>query len=717
MSRTADTVPPPAPQPTRAELIARIAASSKDAVVLAEMQRLGFWPADSSQPTIEAALITREAELMQTLQKLQAEWQQKGDPAAALKALHEERKAQARARREATAQRREHERHERALRWHEARRSAVLYLGAGVSGGLNEAPAATPVDHATSTRGLPGATPTGSTSSKAGQPGKARADANAPRPTRHDQLQRHGLPMIETPQALADAMGITVPELRFLCFHREVARTTHYRRFTLPKKSGGERTISAPMPRLKRAQYWVLDNLLAKVPCHAAAHGFLPGRSIVSNAAVHAGQSVVINLDLKDFFPSIRYPRIKGVFVGLGYSERIATLLALLCSENVSDELVVDGERFFVGHAARERVLPQGAPTSPMLTNILCRRLDRRLQGAAAKLGFAYTRYADDLSFSAPPDAAERTGRLLRQVHHILRDEGFTPHPAKQHVMRAGARQEVTGIVVNQQPAVARQQRRALRASLHRARTRGLAETTWQGQPATKDVLLGYAQFVAMVNARHGTTFLAQARALPSDMSGHGVAAAAASGAATAKENGAAAAASGIGRESATGNRAGTGTGSDSFRARAARGEAPLRAAGPWWQPVEAPAPVLQRTAGQVKEERLARLSDQREQRQSGTTAPGTSTAPSSRGDEAGRASARASGPGAGGLPPTPTQWLAVVLQFIFVVFLAAKTRSALVFALGTCWLGFRLMTRRFGWLGFLLPLAIAAALAVALQG
>ena len=195
------------------------------------------------------------------------------------------------------------------------------------------------------------------------------------------------------------------------------------------------------MPRLKRAQYWVLDQVLAKVPSHAAAHGFLPGRSIVTNATPHAGREVVINLDIQDFFPTITFPRIKGVFRGLGYDERVATMLALLCSENPCDELEVDGERFFVGGKGRDRVLPQGAPTSPMLTNVLCRRMDRRLQGIADKLGFAYTRYADDLTFSASGEGAGQVGTLLRQVRHVLKDEGFTPHPDKQRVMRAGSRQ------------------------------------------------------------------------------------------------------------------------------------------------------------------------------------------------------------------------------------------------------------------------------------
>jgi len=603
--------------PTRAELLARIQASSKDAVVLAEMQRLGFWPAGTSTPTLEAALIEREVELTKALDGLHAELRVKGDPEAALLAMRKERLAQSRERREATAQAREQRRFERAQRWHEARRTDAGYLGAGVSGGL-QAPA-------------------------------AEGPALAP-----------GLPALASPLALAQAMGIALSELKFLCFHREVARTTHYRRFTLPKKTGGERTISAPMPRLKRAQYWVLDNVLAKVPLHAAAHGFVPGRSIVTNAAPHTGKPVVINLDLKDFFPSVTYPRIKGVFRALGYGEHVSTTLALLCSENAADELEVDGERFFVGGKGRDRVLPQGAPTSPMLTNILCRRLDRRLQGLADQLGFTYTRYADDLTFSASPDGAEQVGRLLRRVHHVLRDEGFTPHPDKQRVMRASSRQEVTGIVVNEKPSVSRTERRRLRAALHTAQRKGLEAATWQGQPATRDTLVGYARFVQMVDARQGAAVLPRALALP--------------GAASARS-----------------------PFPVQFRHQAAKGDVPVLASGTWWHPAEPPAPTLALTAGQVKTARQERLNAERAARRADAEAATFGESSTEEGVQAEEDTPAE--------PQPPIRWWALAIQFLIVVRIAAGQKSALVLTLGIAWLVFSLVTRKTGWIRFVLAM------------
>lgn len=611
--------------PTRAELLARIAASSKDAAVLAEMQRLGYWPAGAEQPTIEAALIEREAELQRALNALQDELRVTTDPRAALQAMRTERMARVREQREARAQARERERYERALRWHAARQTEAGYLGEGLSGGLGP-----------------------------------ERDPEATRA----RLQAAGLPAVTTAAELAQAMGLSLAELKFLCFHREVARTTHYRRFALPKKTGGTRVISAPMPRLKRAQYWVLDNLLARVPVHAAAHGFMPGRSIVSNAAPHCGQDVVINLDLKDFFPSIHFPRIKGVFRGLGYGEAVASLLALLCSENVCDELSVDGERFFVGGSGRARVLPQGAPTSPMLTNVLCRKLDRRLAGLAAKLGFAYTRYADDLTFSATGEAAEHVGRLLRQVHHVLRDEGFTPHPDKQRVMRRGARQEVTGVVVNHQPSVSRQARRQLRAALHRARTQGLPAATWQGLPATRETLLGYARFVSMVNARQGQALLPQALALPGG--------------------------------------AVKGRGPDAFRARAAQGLAPVRPQGAWWEVVPPPAPQLALTAGQMKAARQQRLNTERAARDAARRPATAPAAPA-----AARRAASPSSPPSAARSEAAVPWKRYGWQLAAYALWALILGSLVFFFLALVWQSHSLKKRDLRWDRFGLGLVV----------
>lgn len=336
--------------------------------------------------------------------------------------------------------------------------------------------------------------------------------------------QDNALPTLANAGAVAEALGLSVSRLRWLVFHREVDSGTHYHRWHVPKRDGGLRLISAPKPQLKAAQYWISRNITEHLPVHGAAHGFVPGRSTVSNATVHAGAQVVIKLDLKDFYPTITQPRVKGLLRKAGYGEQVATVLSMLCTEAPREVVELRGKPSYV--ALGPRSLPQGAPTSPSITNALCLRLDRRMQGLAAKLGFRYSRYADDLTFSwHDPRAHAPVGKLLHRVDGIVTSEGFRVHPAKTRIMRSGRRQKVTGLVINgtgggtgvgtdanaiKVPAarVPRKLRRLLRAALHN-RARGKA-----GGPESLDRLQGYAAYVYMTDPSHGRPLLEQVAAL-----------------------------------------------------------------------------------------------------------------------------------------------------------------------------------------------------------
>lgn len=314
------------------------------------------------------------------------------------------------------------------------------------------------------------------------------------------------LPRLDNPAQLAQALGIDIPTLRWLTFHRDAARSLHYSRFTIPKRDGTPRPIWAPSPLLKSIQRWILLQIVERLPVHGAAHAFLPGRSVATNAAVHTNSAIVLQLDLRDFFPSVTLPRVKGVFRKAGYREQIATLLALLCTESPREEVEYDSRRYFV--ALGPRCLPQGAPTSPGITNTLCLRLDRRLAGLAAKLGWRYTRYADDLTFSLPVGhkGDARLGPLLGGIKRITADEGFEIHPEKTRVSRPGRRQKVTGLVVNgkEGPRVPRTTRRMLRAAIHNLK---------QGKPLrdgeSVETLVGYAAWIYMTRPEEGARYLA----------------------------------------------------------------------------------------------------------------------------------------------------------------------------------------------------------------
>jgi retron-type reverse transcriptase len=219
-----------------------------------------------------------------------------------------------------------------------------------------------------------------------------------------------------------------------------------------------------------------------------------------------------VSQDLADFFPSITFPRVRGLFESLGYSPAVATLLALICTEAPRSTVELEGRKYWV--ALRDRALPQGACTSPAISNLVARKLDRRLSGACQKLGFAYTRYADDLSFSAAT-ADANVGLLLARVRHIVQEEGFAINPKKGRVMRRKARQEVTGVVVNDKLGAGRNEIRQLRAILHNAKKTGLAAQNRGEHPHFEAWLRGKIGYIMMIDRRKGSELSAALAACP----------------------------------------------------------------------------------------------------------------------------------------------------------------------------------------------------------
>ncbi|WP_437768507.1 reverse transcriptase family protein [Sorangium sp. So ce281] len=327
-----------------------------------------------------------------------------------------------------------------------------------------------------------------------------------------ESLAQRGLPVLSTPADLAAALGVAVPRLRWLCFHGEAVERPHYVYFDVPKRSGGTRQLAAPHASLAAAQAWVLREILEKLPVEEPAHGFVKGRSTVTNARPHTRRDVVVNLDLSDFFPTITFPRVRGVFHRLGYSPAVATLLALLCTEPPRRPVEYDGQRYWV--AVGDRALPQGACTSPAISNQVARKLDRRLAGMCARAGFTYTRYADDLTFSAPPGKRGDIAMLLARVRHIVEEEGFAINPAKGRIQRSGGRQVVTGVVVNDRPSAPREEVRRLRAILHAAKKTGLAAQNRRGVPDFEAHLRGRIAYVQMIDRERAAPLLAALDAL-----------------------------------------------------------------------------------------------------------------------------------------------------------------------------------------------------------
>ena len=225
----------------------------------------------------------------------------------------------------------------------------------------------------------------------------------------------------------------------------------------------------------------------------------------MDNARPHVGRHYIYNLDLKDFFPSVDFQRVKAClklppFNLTGDREPLAFLIANLCCVRHPNE----PQRAF---------LPQGAPTSPILTNVVCQQLDRRLTGLAKRFGVTYTRYADDLTFSSFPNVYQPGGEFCRELERIITDQRFVINPAKTRLQRTGYRQLVTGLVVNERVNVPRRFWRDIRALLHNWETLGYDEAnnrfretysldrahTGKKAPALANVLSGKLLFMGMV--------------------------------------------------------------------------------------------------------------------------------------------------------------------------------------------------------------------------
>jgi RNA-directed DNA polymerase len=454
---------------TRQEIYDRIRDSSKDEYILEEMIRLGFWTSDRDLPNDPADEIRRRGEIQRELDTLRTENRRLNNEDALKKAALLQRMAESKQKQQETKARREQARKDRAAAWADKQSHTISYLGADVSIGLNN------------------------------------TNSNL------ERLAADRLPILHTGADIATAMGITLGQLRFLAFSRRVSTVSHYVRFQIAKKTGGVRAISAPLPRLKQAQQWILDNILEQIVLHPSAHGFRRGRSIVTNAQPHVGALVVINLDLENFFPSISYRRVKGIFSTLGYSEAVATVFGLICTEPDVTQIEMDGRDYYL--AQTERHLPQGAPSSPALTNLLCRRLDRRLQGLAQSRGFTYTRYADDLTFSTTnPEKMRDIGNILQGVGSIVAHEGLTVHPDKTRVLRRSQQQEVTGVVVNEKLNVDRATLKKFRATLYQIEKDGLAGKKWGKGDDVLMSIEGFANYVAMVDPARGANFLKQVK-------------------------------------------------------------------------------------------------------------------------------------------------------------------------------------------------------------
>lgn len=289
----------------------------------------------------------------------------------------------------------------------------------------------------------------------------------------------------------------------------------HYRYRWLPKPNGRSRLLEIPKAMLKAIQGRILHRILDPIPPHPAAHGFRPGRSIRTNAEPHTGRAVVVRFDLNEFFPSISMDRVWAIYRTAGYPPDIARMLAGLCTTRLPTRIwdarpnpAPDGSDFHTWQCLRSRHLPQGAPTSPALANLALFRLDTRLAAYASSLDLAYTRYADDLTFSGGADFAGITDKFAQAIARIVREEGLNLNPAKTRVMPRSERQTVAGVVVNIRPSVPRDEFDRLKATIVNCIRHGPESQNLEKREDFRSYLRGRVAHVAMLNPFRGRKLL-----------------------------------------------------------------------------------------------------------------------------------------------------------------------------------------------------------------
>lgn len=326
-------------------------------------------------------------------------------------------------------------------------------------------------------------------------------------------LEYFGLPQLATPDDLAAWLNLSIGKLAWLTHHtRDGYRPknesdSHYHFQWKRKRSGGLRLIEAPKQELKNAQQQILHEILDSVPTHQAAHGFVRGRSILSNASRHVGSKFILKLDLENFYPNVRYSRIVAIFRSMGFSREVSLWLARLTTSAPYWGLKAP-EKNWEYWQLMQRHLPQGAPTSPALANLSAFALDVRLSGLAKAYNLKYTRYADDLTFSGPGMSIPALNEFIPLTNKIISDERFYVNKKKRKIIRNSQRQCVTGVVVNEKVNVSRQDYDLLKAILHNCIKLGPQTQNRDDHSNFSDHLRGRIAHVMQLNPARGTKLL-----------------------------------------------------------------------------------------------------------------------------------------------------------------------------------------------------------------
>jgi len=301
-----------------------------------------------------------------------------------------------------------------------------------------------------------------------------------------DKLLAAGLPPLISPTVFGLILGVSPKLITSLATHPR-RKYPYYRQYEIPKKNGGTRTILAPRTYLKAVQKFILRRILETQGLPNWVTGFVKGKGIVQNASVHVGARYLLNVDVKDFFPSVRTKEVFKVFYRLGFSSDMSRVLSMLCTYNNS--------------------LPQGAPTSPYLANLVFQDIDADVMKICGHFGLKYSRYADDLTLSGEQPIDRN---IVTRLARLFESRGFRINQKKIKITKPGQAMYVTGLVINEKVHPDRRVRRLLRAMFHRASMR---PREFRKRSAH---LTGWASFVHSYDKKLGAKYLNVARSIAS---------------------------------------------------------------------------------------------------------------------------------------------------------------------------------------------------------
>jgi len=345
------------------------------------------------------------------------------------------------------------------------------------------------------------------------------------------RLRSHNPPL---PPLLSLSHLATTIESDTAYLDRVITRSeTAYRGFSIRKRSGGLRDIYVPSSALMTTQRWIAQNILCELPVHSASQAFKKGNSIVNCAQVHCEAKWLIKLDIANFFGSISEPQIYKVFQRLGYNNLVSFQLTRLCTwPDFTAYRKYAGTNFWHGRNKKFSIsrytceyvgaLPQGAATSPLLSNLVMCDLDKALTQIAAEYGLQFTRYSDDMTFSTVDDnfTREKAGELIKMVAAVLKVKGLYLNKKKTNVVPPGARKVVLGLLVDRVvPALPREFKDKLRQHLYYLKKHGvenhIERRKFDSAGGAYRHILGLINFANMVDAEFAEKMKAELNSLP----------------------------------------------------------------------------------------------------------------------------------------------------------------------------------------------------------